>query len=128
MTIVERNRRVLLDALRSGEYNYGRGVLREEHEMETTDEVVDLWCFFGVCCDVFHKTCPEVSRWSDNKFRFECNTEVHGSEVSKYYPPYAVLDFFGISPERQTFFMNMNDRDCDTFEDMAIIFEREYNL
>ena len=122
------NRRLLLDALRSGEYEYGRGELRSIGTVSSGD-IGECFCVFGVACDVFSKH-TSTGKWVElleDEFTFECETDDYGLEDNSCYPPVAVIDFFGITLDQQRHLMSYNDNNCASFFQMANKIEEMFN-
>lgn len=123
MSTVE-NRRILVNALRSGEYEYGRGELRSIG-LTSSGSVGECHCVFGVACNEYQKLHPKISQWilggteEEKYWVFHSKNEDYGESEDNCYPPTAVTAFFGITLDQQRELMGYNDNQCASFFQMA---------
>ena len=110
------NRHKWIAALRSGEYDQGRTVLRSG----------DAFCCLGVACDI--SSLGEWGRWKDGAPVYKTKKETHMREL-----PLAVQDWLGLRTEKGQFVLggdgegtislaNLNDTGF-TFEQIADLIE-----
>lgn len=117
--------RLLLDALRSGEYEQGIGLLRPR---------ADAWCCLGVACDVYHKETGK-GKWGNALGCWYMRGEIRGAPSGAYMPSY-VSEWYGVEHnlndpgdletlDGQNLASKMNDGGYH-FNDIADAIERKY--
>ena len=90
--------KTLLDALRSGKYQFGRGKLRRK----TDEPDMCLFCVAGVMCEVYRLFHLESSKWiSLENGKMEMGFRDEMDEDKNVYDyitttPNTVIDFFGL--------------------------------
>jgi hypothetical protein len=130
-----RNRRIWVEALRSGEYEQGNGKLQT---------LSGKFCCLGVACDVFKEDNPDVkAEWVESYDCVEfivhtnepkpacycgsCPPQIgFRKEVESGLPGDSVNNWLGFDGEDCSAFAAMNDESELTFEEIAIYVEEVY--
>ena len=109
------NAKILIDALRSGEYEQARGELRYD----------DKYCCLGVACDIYHNHHPNICQWEQSEF-FSMFTQGNAGTYSVSLPN-AVNEWFGLGHDLEKDLVNRNDGRCGfdqhNFEEIADFLE-----
>ena len=116
------NRKEWVRALRSGEYNKGRGALKKK--VSSLQGEFISHCPWGVACEVYQESNPTDVHWLHNErnglFYFD-----HGHEV---FAPYMfsseqVVRFFGMQRTDMNRIAQLSDDEDLTFDDIAYLVE-----
>ena len=111
---VNERRKILIDALRSGKYELGRGHLRKILSPMNEDNDC-VWCIGGAMCEEYRLLNEDTSFWkpfdveSDRTYMFYTESDDYDLESSRLVPSKAVLDFYGMSYQTLDRIVDLND-------------------
>ena len=115
----QNNRKKWAEALRSGEYKKGSGLLKCNNypELETRH------CPWGVGCEVYIQENKDTFYWTHNdvnKVFYFGSFDHNILTVPTYtFPPREVVEFFGMSKHDMHHIVDMSDEGILTFEGVA---------
>lgn len=141
---MKEKQQLLVDALRSGKYQFGSGYLRRKDDRNDMCE----FCVAGVMCEEYRLLYPETSRWVEKNIEdpimcFYDDNDDHKDDYTYWAnPPDTVIDFFGMQHNREEAeyagvhkYLNMEDivgmNDLDrshNFVEIADFLEIEWEL
>jgi hypothetical protein len=104
-----------ITALRSGEYQQGKGSLRNSYNQ---------FCCLGVFCDIYIKKNPDRAKWEDNTNTFiidDLRYGVYLAPIFKEIAGFSENEFYDCNVA----LMVMNDNGM-TFKEIADIIEKEF--
>ena len=119
---MKQSRKEWVDALRSGEYKQGTGALRKM----SLDEDNEIYCPWGVACDLYSNANPKSSFWEDDNYGvFSFNVEFPSGivDISQEYPPRVVMEFFEIDDMVMNYIIDLSDTSHYTFDKIADFIE-----
>ena len=119
--VLTERRKKLIDALRSGKYKYGKGVMRRKPKDSQMDGMCEF-CIMGVACEVFRLEYPRESRWIEytgDVMSFEVGNNQYADD-KPYTPVAAVLTYFSMSFDDVDNLVGANDDDDANSFDLAI--------
>lgn len=125
---IDERRKILVDALRSGKYEFGRASLRRGNR---NDESC-VWCVGGAMCEEYRLLNPETSSWAMQgyySYAFNTNSDKYRIESNSLVPTNAVLEFYGLSIQTRDRLIAINDYTNEDgekvvgFEEMATILQ-----
>ena len=101
-----------VEALRSGDYEQGKGYLQEEG-----------FCCLGVLCDLHHNLTSE-GEWDHEDLETAALYLVYGEDGEYEFPPDPVLKWSGLNRQLATDLASRNDAGA-TFEELADLIEEK---
>lgn len=103
-------RKLLTDALRSGQYKQGQNQLAQhaDHECNPNDM---LYCCLGVACEIFRQ---KVDRggWNGTSYDLPATDDKEADTGSVEFLPYEIQEWYGFQ-ENDGGFVSVEDEECD---------------